>query len=67
MTAHVYRAQPVIHSIADMDAWVAADLSAGKLADKPFLPLPVLGVPGWWQENENVSFYDDPLVFRTTR
>ena len=67
ITAHVYRAQPAIHSIADMDAWVAADLSADKLADKPFLPLPVLGVPGWWRENENVSFYDDPLVFRPTR
>ena len=33
---------------------MAADLSAGKLAAKPFVPLPVLGVPGWWPENEDV-------------
>ena len=38
-----------------------------RLADKPFLPLPVLGVPGWWSENENFSFYDDSVVFRPKR
>ena len=71
ITAHVYRAQPAIDSIADLDAWVAADLSASKLAAKPFTPLPVLGVPGWWPQNEpvgeNFSFYDDSLVFRPRR
>ena len=64
ITAHVYRAQPAIESIAELDAWVAADLSADKLAGKPFVPLPVLGVPGWWFENEKLSFYEDILVFR---
>ncbi len=64
MTAHVYRAQPAIDSIADMDAWLASDVSAAKLSGKPFLPLPVLGVPGWWPENENFIFYDDSYVFR---
>ena len=64
ITAHVYRAQPAIDSIAELDAWVAADLSAAKLSDKPFTPLPVLGIPGWWAENELFSFYDDALVFR---
>ncbi len=67
ITAHVYRAQSAINSIADLDAWVADDLSAAKLAAKPFTPLPVLGVPGWWPENEDVSFYDDSLVFRPRR
>ncbi|MDP1953642.1 MAG: DUF3025 domain-containing protein [Polaromonas sp.] len=64
ITAHVYRAQPAMNSIAKLDAWVAQDLSAGKLAGKPFTPLPVLGVPGWCAENENFSFYDDSSVFR---
>ncbi|MDP2820462.1 MAG: DUF3025 domain-containing protein [Polaromonas sp.] len=64
ITAHVYRAQPAMNSIAELDAWVAQDLNAEKLAGKPFAPLPVLGVPGWWPENENFSFYDDSLVFR---
>ncbi len=67
ITAHVYRAQPAMNSIADLDAWVATDLSADKLADKPFTPLPVLGVPGWWPGNENFSFYDDSFVFRQPR
>ena len=64
ITAHIYRAQPAIDSIAELDAWVARDLNAGKLAGKPFIPLPVLGVPGWWPENEDFSFYDDRSVFR---
>ncbi|WP_332776307.1 DUF3025 domain-containing protein [Polaromonas sp.] len=67
ITAHVYRAQVAINSIAYLDAWVAQDLSAEKLAGKPFAPMPVLGVPGWWPENENFSFYDDSLVFRPRR
>lgn len=67
ITAHIYRAQAAINSIAELDAWVAADLNADKLAAKPFTPLPVLGVPGWWLENENFSFYDDALVFRPRR
>ena len=31
---------------------------------KPFLPLPVLGVPGWCAANEETHFYDDAQVFR---
>lgn len=67
ITAHVYRAQPAINSVAELDAWVASDLCARKLAGKPFTPLPVLGVPGWWPENEHFSFYDDAKVFRPRR
>ena len=64
ITAHVYRAQAASNSIADMDAWIAADLSAEKLAAKPFAHLPVLGVPGWWAANEEAAFYADAAVFR---
>ena len=67
ITAHVYRAQEATNSIADMDAWVAEDLSAEKLAGKPFAHLPVLGVPGWWAGNEAPDFYADPTVFRAVR
>ena len=67
VTAHVYLAQPAIKSIAELDFWIASDLSAEKLAGKPFTPLPVLGVPGWWPENEDFSFYDDAAVFRPRR
>lgn len=67
ITAHVYGARPEADSMEALDAWVAADLSAAKLAAKPFIPLPVLGVPLWWPANETLSFYDDPAVFRLPR
>ena len=64
ITAHVYRAQAAINSIASLDDWLAADLTADKLAGKPFAHLPVLGVPGWWAANEDPAFYADASVFR---
>lgn len=67
ITAHVYRVWPTTESITSLDDFVAADLSAEKLATKPFAHLPVLGVPGWWPENENPDFYDDASVFRSLR
>lgn len=67
ITAHVYRVQPATDSIADLDAWLARDLTAAKLAGKPFVPLPVLGVPGWWPANDEPAFYDDTQVFRPAR
>ena len=64
LTAHVWRAQAALDSVAQADAWLAAQCTAEAFAAKPFTPLPVLGVPGWWPANENFSFYDDSLVFR---
>lgn len=67
LTAHVYQAREAIKNIADIDAWLAQDLQASHLQGKPFVPLPVLGIPGWWPANENFSFYDDSFVFRPAR
>jgi len=67
MVAHVYCAQAAINSIASMDADVAAQLQAAQLAGKPFTPLPVLGVPGWWPGNADPGFYGDVAVFRPPR
>ena len=41
-------------------------LAAGAqvLQPRPFLPLPVLGVPAWWAANGQPGFYDDVAVFR---
>ena len=39
-------------------------LQRQQLERKPFLPLPVLGVPGWWPDNADASFYDDAAIFR---
>jgi hypothetical protein len=81
ITAHVYIAKFTIKNIAEeaintpatiefyshLDACIAANLSAEKLASKPFAPLPILGVPNWWADNENPDFYDDDTVFRKRR
>lgn len=67
ITAHVCRVQPVRDGLAGLDAWLAQDLTADRLAAKPFTPLPVLGVPGWWPANEDPDFYDDVQVFRPPR
>jgi Protein of unknown function (DUF3025) len=81
MTAHVYIAQFTIENIAEeaintpaivkfysnLDAQLAIELSADYLASKPFTPLPVLGVPNWCSDNENLNFYNDETVFRKPR
>jgi len=66
ITAHVLCLTPDI-AAAEVDAALAAQCSAEWLAQKPFSPLPVLGVPGWCQGNEQGFFYDDPCVFRSAR
>ena len=81
ITAHVYIAQFTIKNIAEksintpatnhfyplLDELAAADLSADKFATKPFAPLPILGVPNWWEANEDSDFYKDDDVFRRPR
>jgi hypothetical protein len=67
-TAHLLRAPGAAPSLAiDDHEAMAAALDPAHLAAKPFVPLPVLGVPGWCSQNEKFSFYDDPLVFRPSR
>lgn len=51
LTAHVLLADPLA-------------LTPAQWASKPFLPLPVLGIPGWWPANEDLAFYADKQVFR---
>lgn len=75
ITVHVYRSESAgsanfpreNDSMADLDAEVAHSLGPEALAAKPFTPLPVLGVPGWWPQNGDFSFYDDASVFRPRR
>ena len=51
LTAHVMLVHPLT---LPRETW----------AVKPFLPLPVLGIPGWWSANEDPVFYEDKQVFR---
>ncbi|MGY6255681.1 DUF3025 domain-containing protein [Paraburkholderia caledonica] len=57
---------------AARDAWLdeavsAALLTTDALTSRLFAPLPVLGIPGWWPDNETPAFYDDKSVFRSGR
>lgn len=51
LTAHVLLTDPLA-------------LTPAQWASKPFVPLPVLGIPGWWPANEDPAFYADKQVFR---
>jgi hypothetical protein len=66
ITAHVFRIASDVDAKDDqaLDDWLATNLQPDYLATKPYLPLPVLGIPGWWPENEDLSFYSDTQVFR---
>ena len=64
IVAHVHPAPIAINLEASMDEWLAQAVQPGAWAAKPFTPLPVLGVPGWWPANEVPGFYADTQVFR---
>ena len=71
--AWIVEVEPAYFSATDagrraiLDYLVSERLKSEAISSRYFTPLPVLGVPGWWRENEVPSFYDDPQVFRSGR
>jgi hypothetical protein len=63
ITAHVWVVPPGV----DAPQWLAERFDADRPLQRPDLPLPVLGIPGWWPANEDAAFYDDVSVFRPLR
>jgi len=59
-----YFSLPATDRAALIDTRVSAQLTLG-LRTADFTPLPVLGVPGWWAQDE--AFYADAGVFRPKR
>jgi hypothetical protein len=49
-----------------LDLHVSTELATQGFCTSGFTPLPVLGVPGWWPEQDE-SFYADASVFRPRR
>jgi hypothetical protein len=49
-----------------LDGKVAQQLQDEGLSKASFTPLPVLGVPGWWPQQDE-EFYSDAAVFRPKR
>ena len=60
ITAHVW----LLPDGAGPEPGALATLTEARLGSKPFAPLPVLGIPGWWPDNTAPGFYDDAAVFR---
>jgi Protein of unknown function (DUF3025) len=60
ITAHVW----LLPVEAELASQSLEALIPARLVGKPYHPLPVLGVPGWWPANEAAGWYDDAAVFR---
>ncbi len=54
-------------SDGELDRAILSTLQAVSLREKPFQALPVLGIPGWCEDNRSPSFYEDGRVFRPRR
>ena len=54
-------------AIQQVDDYLAGFLTEQSLQTKPFIPLQIFGIPGWHEEQSQVSFYNDNKVFRTPK
>jgi hypothetical protein len=56
-------------SLAEIDCVLADRIVKGEelREDERRIPMPLLGVPGWFEENEDPACYDDASVFRPAR
>ncbi|MCQ4144012.1 DUF3025 domain-containing protein [Vogesella sp. AC12] len=53
-----------------LDKMLAARLAGDDdfaASPRELLPLPLLGIPGWWDANHDAAFYDNTAYFRPTR
>lgn len=68
VTAHALLLQtPGKMSVTELDRWLARALLEKKILESPasLSPLPLMGIPGWWQAGEqDKEFYGDHHVFR---
>jgi hypothetical protein len=61
--------QPYDVQLAELDQSLAERLADDGWLVRPreLLPLPLLGIPGWWGANEDPAFYANTDYFRPTR
>ncbi|HCA26840.1 MAG TPA: DUF3025 domain-containing protein, partial [Betaproteobacteria bacterium] len=60
--------RPVAAQNAWLDAMIATRLAAADaLSPQDFTPVPLLGIPGWWPDNDREPFYDNTDYFRPGR
>jgi len=61
-----FHSLPLVEKALFLDAQLALQLETQHLVPSAFSPLPVLGVPDWWS-NQDPAFYADTNVFRPVR
>jgi hypothetical protein len=62
----LWLALPVATPLPEIDAYLAQGIVSGERLNEQerSIPMPVLGLPGWFAENESPDCYDDEAVFR---
>lgn len=66
MVDKTYFERDALARCAYVDQLVAAQLASHPLTTADYTPLPVLGLPGWWPQQDQ-AFYADQQVFRAKR
>jgi hypothetical protein len=68
-TKCLYIALPADSPLDQVDAAIAQRWQAATHIPNPatLFPVPILGIPGWWAENEIATFYANEKVFRPAR
>lgn len=69
ITAHAWPVHVITlpEEWASLDAGLADMLLSTELKPRDFRPLPVMGIPGWCEANDDAGFYSDTTVFRAGR
>ena len=57
----------LVARMADLDTRLSTQLKHHNFHTRDFYPLPILGVPYFWQDNRDAAFYNDATVFRAGR
>ena len=67
--AHVLRVprQLGAFDLKRIDDWLSQQLTEEQLASKPYIPVPIFGIPGWHDDQGDEGFYQDKSVFRVPR
>lgn len=62
-------ALPLARQLDDLDSRLAACIadSARLVATRELAPVPLLGIPGWYGDNEREEYYDNTAYFRPLR
>lgn len=68
ITAHAWPLRrPADAAVSVLDRALADSLEPDRLSTRSFCPLPVMGLPGWCEANQDPAFYHEATVFRPGR